>query len=108
MSAVIIALIVYTLTIEKLKQIATLKLIGAPDRTIVLMIVQQALALGLIGFVLGTAMIFAIKDHFLRQVVLEADNVAGLGLIVLAVCIASSDLRVRAALRVDPATALGG
>lgn len=107
-SAVIIALIIYTMTMEKLKQIATLKLIGAPDRTIVLMIVQQALALGLIGFVLGTAMIFAIKDHFPRRVVLDADNVAGLGLIVLAVCIASSGLGVRAALRVDPATAIGG
>jgi ABC-type antimicrobial peptide transport system permease subunit len=34
-SAVIIALIIYTMTMEKLKQIATLKLIGAPDRTIV-------------------------------------------------------------------------
>lgn len=107
-SAVIIALIIYTMTMEKLKQIATLKLIGAPDRTIVLMIVQQALALGLIGFVFGTAMIFAIKDHFPRRVVLDADNVAGLGLIVLAVCIASSGLGVRAALRVDPATAIGG
>ncbi len=33
-SAVVIALIIYTMTMEKLKQIATLKLIGAPDRTI--------------------------------------------------------------------------
>ena len=46
-SAVIIALIIYTMTMEKLRQIAMLKLIGAPDRTIVGMIVQQALALGL-------------------------------------------------------------
>ena len=45
-SAVVIALIIYTMTMEKLKQIATLKLIGAPDRTIVGMIVQQALILG--------------------------------------------------------------
>jgi putative ABC transport system permease protein len=33
-SAVIIALIIYTMTMEKLRQIAMLKLIGAPDRTI--------------------------------------------------------------------------
>ena len=45
-STVIIALIIYTLTIDKLKDIATLKLIGAPDRTIVGLIVQQALAHG--------------------------------------------------------------
>ena len=107
-SAVIIALIIYTMTMEKLKQIATLKLIGAPDRTIIGMIVQQALALGLIGFSIGASLIFTIKDFFPRRVVLEPDNVLVLGLIVFAVCLLSSGLGVRAALRVDPATALGG
>jgi putative ABC transport system permease protein len=107
-SAVIIALIIYTMTMEKLKQIATLKLIGAPDRTIIGMIVQQALALGLIGFAIGATLIANVKDNFPRRVVLEPDNVAILGLIVFAVCLLSSGLGVRAALRVDPATALGG
>lgn len=107
-SAVIIALIIYTMTMEKLKQIATLKLIGAPDRTIVGMIVQQSLALGLIGFSIGATLIATIKDHFPRRVVLEADNVAALGLVVFVVCVLASGLGVRSALRVDPATALGG
>jgi putative ABC transport system permease protein len=107
-SAVIIALIIYTMTMEKLKQIATLKLIGAPDRTIIAMIVQQALALGLIGFAIGATLIVNIKDYFPRRVVLEPDNVNILGLIVFAVCLVSSALGVRAALKVDPATALGG
>ena len=107
-SAVIIALIIYTMTMEKLKQIATLKLIGAPDRTIIGMIVQQAMALGLIGFAIGATLIVVIKDYFPRRVVLEPDNVIVLGLIVFTVCLVSSGLGVRAALRVDPATALGG
>ncbi len=107
-SAVIIALIIYTMTMEKLKQIATLKLIGAPDRTIIGMIVQQALALGFIGFATGATLIFSVKDYFPRRVVLEPDNVMILGLIVFAVCLLSSGLGVRTALRVDPATALGG
>ncbi len=107
-SAVIIALIIYTMTMEKLKQIATLKLIGAPDGTIIGMIVQQALALGLIGFAIGATLIVSIKDYFPRRVVLEPDNVVILGLVVFAVCLVSSGLGVRAALRVDPATALGG
>jgi putative ABC transport system permease protein len=107
-SAVIIALIIYTMTMEKLKQIATLKLIGAPDRTIIGMIVQQAVALGFIGFAIGASLIVNIKDYFPRRVVLEPDNVATLGLIVFAVCLLSSGLGVRAALRVEPATALGG
>ncbi len=107
-SAVIIALIIYTMTMEKLKQIATLKLIGAPDRTIIAMIVQQALALGFIGFISGATLIFNIKDYFPRRVVLEPDNVAILAAIVFVVCLMSSGLGVRAALKVDPATALGG
>lgn len=107
-SAVIIALIIYTMTMEKLKQIATLKLIGAPDRAIVGMIVQQAMALGLIGFATGAILIFNIKDYFPRRVVLEPDNVLVLGLIVFVVCLVSSGLGVRAALKVDPAIALGG
>ncbi len=63
-SAVIIALIIYTMTREKVKQIATLKLIGASDRTIISgMIVQQALALWLIGLATGATLIFSIKDY---------------------------------------------
>jgi putative ABC transport system permease protein len=72
------------------------------------MIVQQALALGLIGFSIGVALIVSIKDYFPRRVVLEPDNVMILGLIVFVVCLLSSGLGVRAALKVDPATALGG
>ncbi|MBN9436088.1 ABC transporter permease [Bosea sp. (in: a-proteobacteria)] len=106
-SAVIIALIIYTMTMEKTKQIATLKLIGAPDRTIIGMIVQQALALGLIGFSIGATLIVGISDHFPRRVILEADNMFALGLVVVVVCLIASGLGVRAALRVDPATALG-
>jgi putative ABC transport system permease protein len=107
-SAVIIALIIYTMTMEKLKEIATLKLIGAPDRTIIAMIVQQALTLGFIGFAIGAALIVNIKDYFPRRVVLEPDNVVILATIVFVVCLLSSGLGVRAALKVDPATALGG
>jgi putative ABC transport system permease protein len=107
-SAVIIALIIYTMTMEKLRQIAMLKLIGAPDRTIVAMIVQQALALGMTGFALGTLLIANIKDYFPRRVVLEPDNVVALGGVVVLVCLLASALGVRAALKADPATALGG
>jgi putative ABC transport system permease protein len=106
-SAVIIALIIYTMTMEKLRQIAMLKLIGAPDRTIVGMIVQQALALGLTGFAFGALLIANIKDYFPRRVVLDLDNVLALGGVVVLVCLVSSALGVRAALKADPATALG-
>ncbi len=107
-SAVIIALIIYTMTMEKLRHIAMLKLIGAPDRTIVAMIVQQALALGLTGFFFGAVLVANIKAYFPRRVVLDPDNVLALGGVVFLVCLLASGLGVRAALKADPATALGG
>ena len=107
-SAVVIALIIYTMTMEKLKQIATLKLIGAPDRTIVALIVQQAMILGVSGLGIGLALILLVKDNFPRRVVLEPFNALVLTGIILVVCLIASGLGVRAALKVDPATALGG
>lgn len=106
-SAVVIALIIYTMTMEKLKQIATLKLIGAPDRTIIGLIVQQALILGASGWGIGLMLILAVKDYFPRRVVLEPFNVMVLAGIIAVVCLAASGLGVRAAMKVDPATALG-
>lgn len=107
-SAVVIALIIYTMTMEKLKQIATLKLIGAPDRTIIGLIVQQSIALGAVGWGFGLMLILLIKDFFPRRVMLEPINAAALAGIILVVCILASGLGIRAALRVDPATAIGG
>jgi putative ABC transport system permease protein len=107
-STVVIALIIYTLTIDKLKEIATLKLIGAPDRTIIGLIVQQALAMGVIGFLFGAILIGLIKDYFPRRVLLQPEDAFGLGAVVLVVCLLASGLGVRLALKVDPAAALGG
>ncbi len=107
-SAVIIALIIYTMTLDKLREIATLKLIGAPDRTIIGMIVTQALAMGGIGFLSGAAMIVMVKDHFPRRVLLQPDDGLLLGLVVMLVCLLASGLGVRLALRIDAAQALGG
>ena len=107
-STVIIALIVYTMTMDKLREIATLKLIGAPDRTIIGLIVQQALAMGIIGFGTGALLISQFKDYFPRRVILEPQDGLLLALIVLVVCVLASGLGVRLALKVDPATALGG
>ena len=45
-SAAIVAFIIYTLTMDKIREIAVLKLIGTRNRTIAAMIMQQALALG--------------------------------------------------------------
>ncbi len=52
-SAAIVAFIIYTLTMGKIREIAVLKLIGTKNRTIVSMILQQAVGLGVLGFMIG-------------------------------------------------------
>jgi putative ABC transport system permease protein len=107
-SAVIIALIIYTMTLDKTREIATLKLIGAPDRKIAGLIVQQALAMGVIGFVLGAVLIASVAGYFPRRVVLQPWDGLALGAVVAIVCLLASVLGLRLALRIDPAQALGG
>jgi len=107
-STVIISLILYTMTMDKIREIATLKLIGAPDRTIVGLILQQALAMGIAGFAFGTGLILAVKDYFPRRVVLHLEDGLLLGAAVIVVCVLASGLGVRLALKVEPAKALGG
>jgi putative ABC transport system permease protein len=107
-STVIIGLIIYTMTIDKKKSIATLKLIGAPDRRIIGLIVQQALAMGVISFLVGAALINAGQSRFPRRVVLELPDAAILFGVVLFVCLVASALGVRTALKIDPASALAG
>ncbi len=107
-STVIIALIVYTMTMDKRREIATLKLIGAPDRTIAGLVLQQALAMGAIGFGIGALLISTVKDVFPRRVVLQPEDGLALAFVVIAVCVVASGLGMRFALKIDPATALGG
>ncbi len=105
-SAVIITLIIYTLTMDKLRSIATLKFIGAPDRVIVGMIVQQALALGLTAFGIGLVLIEEVKGVFPRRVQIEPRDLFIILVIVILVCLGGSVLGVRAAVKVNPAEAL--
>jgi len=107
-SAVIIALIVYTLTMEKIREIAMLKLIGAPDRTIIGLILQQALLMGTIGFAVGASLVYLFNGFFPRRIVMLPEDIALLFGIVVLVCVMASLLGVRAALRVDPSRALTG
>ncbi|MCC2110136.1 MAG: ABC transporter permease, partial [Hyphomicrobiales bacterium] len=107
-TTVVIGLIIYTMTMDKKKAIATLKLIGAPDSVIIKLVLEQALALGGIGFVLGAASIRLAKDYFPRRLVFEASDTAVLFGIVVAVALLASVIGIRTALKIDPASALNG
>jgi len=101
-------LLIYTLTMDKIREIAVLKLIGTRNRTIAAMIVQQSLALGVIGFVVGKISATFAAPYFPKYVLLvPVDSLIGFG-VVLAICLLASLVAIRMALKVDPAEAIGG
>jgi putative ABC transport system permease protein len=103
-----VAFIIYTLTMGKIREIAVLKLIGTKDRVISLMILQQAVGLGLIGFVVGKIVATLWAPFFPKYVLLEpGDALRGLVAVVV-ICVFASVLAIRVALKVDPAEAIGG
>ncbi len=107
-SAAIVAFIIYTMTLGKIREIAVLKLIGTRNRTIAGLILQQALGLGLIGFIVGKVAATFWAPIFPKYVLLEVND-ALLGLVaVMVICALASTLAIRAALAVDPAAAIGG
>jgi putative ABC transport system permease protein len=107
-SAAIVAFIIYTLTLGKIREIAVLKLIGTKNRTISAMILQQALALGVIGFVVGKIAATVWAPFFPKYVLLvPGDTLSGFFAIMI-ICALASLLAIRAALKVDPAEAIGG
>ncbi len=106
-SAAIVAFIIYTLTMDKIREIAVLKLIGTRNRTIAGMILQQALVLGVIGFVVGKISATFAAPIFPKYVLLvPEDSIAGF-FALMAICVLASGVAIRMALKVDPAEAIG-
>jgi putative ABC transport system permease protein len=105
-SAAIVAFIIYTMTLGKIREIAVLKLIGTRNLTIASMILQQAMGLGVIGFVVGKVAATLWAPVFPKFVLLlTQDAIVGFGATML-ICMLASTLAIRVALRVDPAQAI--
>lgn len=106
-SAVIMALIIYTLTLDKLHPIALLKLIGAPNRTIVALILQQSLIMGALAFGVGYIIGLRLFPMFPRRVLVTGDDLLRVGGIVLVISVFASLLGIWKAMRVAPNEAIG-
>ncbi len=107
-AVVIMGLIVYVLTIDKIKAIATLKLIGAPNSVIVRMILEQSLTLAVLAFVAAYALVNTTHTRFPRSLVLETTDTAMTFVVMLLGGILASFFAIWRALRVPPGLALGG
>jgi putative ABC transport system permease protein len=107
-SIVIIALIVYVLTIEKIKSIATLKLIGAPNGLIVRLIMTQSMLLTLASFAVAYALRDLIAPNFPRTLAFVAPETAITFGVMLVGGVLASLMAVWHALRTPAQLALGG
>jgi putative ABC transport system permease protein len=105
-STIIIALIIYTLTLDKIRDIALLKLIGARNRVIVGLIFQQALLMGAFGFGLAWWLVQFAFPLFPRLVVIEPLDMVQLAFIVLGISMLASLLGIWKALNVEANTVL--
>lgn len=107
-SAAIIAFIIYTLTIGKIREIAVLKLVGTRNLTLASMILQEALGLGLIGFMFGKVAATIWAPYFPKYVLLIPGDALRAFAVAMVVSALASLLGIRAALQVNPAEAIGG
>jgi len=102
---VIVGQTIYASTLEHLREFGTLKAIGATNRDLLLVIVYQALVNALAGYLIGLAIAMAMRQGY-EQLGLNLTITTGLELamfgITLAMCLSSSFLSIRRALRIDP------
>lgn len=100
-TCIVVSLIIYTMTLEKLHEIAMLKLIGARNGVIVGMIGQQAFAIGLAGFVLSLCVSHVLFPYFPRRVVIDPHDLMLLAFALAVICAVASWTGILRALRVD-------
>lgn len=105
-STIIIALIIYTLTLDKIRDIALLKLIGARNGVIGGLILQQALLMGAFGYGLAWWIGQYAFPGFPRLVLIENEDLISLALIVVVISTLASLLGIWKAMRVEPNTVL--
>ncbi len=101
-STIIMALIIYTLTLDKIHDIAMLKLMGARNGVIVGLILQQALLIGALGYGLAYWLGTFAFPKFPRLVVIENQDLLTLAGIVLGISVLASLLGIGKAMRVEP------
>ncbi|HUI24500.1 MAG TPA: ABC transporter permease, partial [Candidatus Kryptonia bacterium] len=104
---VIVAQTLYAATVERMPEYATLRALGATDRFVYLVILRQALAIAVLGYIAGTicavAAVFAARNAS-PALVLPWWLVLVLFVITTAMCSSASLLSIRKVLALEPAT----
>lgn len=107
-STIIIGLIIYTMTLEKIKEISIMKLLGVPNSSIIKMIAQETLVMGILAFFFGLLFSHLIYDKFPKRVVLQNHDAAALFAIVVVASLIASLIGIKRVISANPAEAIGG
>lgn len=99
-TAIVVSLIIYTLTMEKRNQIALLKLIGARDSVIVNMIAQEAALIGLSGFGLALIIASLLFPLFPRRVAMMPADLGTLFVFLALICALASWVGIAQAMKI--------
>jgi putative ABC transport system permease protein len=105
-SSLLLAAVLYNLTLEKAHDIAVLKLLGARWTRIAGLVLAQAWATAALAYAIALTIGSQAFPHFPRRVVLTEMSIAGVGILLAVVSTIASVAGVVYALRIDPGPVL--
>lgn len=109
-SAAILGIFFYVITIQKLKQFGILKAIGMGMRELTTMIIGQVLMLALFGVVVGNLLAFAMASMLPSSMPfhLKIPIVLVISVVFIIITLVTSFISIRKVAKVDPIVIIGG
>lgn len=107
-SAIVVSLVIFNMTVAKTREIALLKLMGARLDVVVKMILQQSLVLTLLAYTVAMTASVVAFPHFPRRVVVGPEDLLGGLALAIAIAVLASFAAIRRALAIPSTTILAG
>ena len=107
-AGIIVGLITYATTLEKVQEIGVLKAIGASGAYVMLMTIKQVVLMSVVGLVLGIGMISVAVRVFPIFVLISVPEIIAVSMMGLMVCCLGGCLAAWKAVSVDPMIAFRG
>ena len=108
---VVVAQTIYATTMDHLREFGTLKAMGAPNRYVYNVIIQQAAISAVIGYVLGMAVsVFIVRasQHGGAAILLPWPLAVGIFFLTLLMCVGAALVSINKVTRLDPAMVFKG
>lgn len=107
-SAIVVSLIIFNMTVAKTREIALLRLMGARTSLVAGMILQQSMLLGFLAYLVALALSQIAFPYFPRRVVVGPQELIGVLVLALAIAAFASVAAIRRAMKIPPTTILAG